>query len=358
MNSISSTHASTRAQKRLIIRLSSFGDVILATSALSALQEGENHWVVSREYASLLRGHPKLKKVWEYDRQNGLLGWFSLCEKLWKEDFSEVLDLHSTLRSWIARVYFWIRGKIDSKNVVWKKISKERLRLFGMFSTKRLWPKSQIPHSVVERFASLAGGTGRERPDLKHLIAPLQEVPSEFISWARSHEGYVCVMPSSKWSGKKWSVRGFFEVISKSGVPAVVLGEKSDRESALLAKLLEQAGLTHFSGVGKFDFRSLAYVLSRARVCLGNDTGVAHLAEAVGTRVVTAFGPTVPEMGFGPWRKESRAVGSPLWCRPCGKDGRYCFRLNDRYACQSKLSPAVVLKELESSMNQASRGLE
>ena len=88
----------------------------------------------------------------------------------------------------------------------------------------------------------------------------------------------------------------------------MVLGEKSDRESALLVKLLGQAQFPHFSGIGKLGFGELAAVLAGARGYFGNDTGLAHLAEAVGTGAVTLFGPTIPEMGFGPWRPESRAV--------------------------------------------------
>jgi heptosyltransferase-2 len=47
-----------------------------------------------------------------------------------------------------------------------------------------------------------------------------------------------------------------------------------------------------------------------------------HLAEAVGTPVVSLFGSTVPELGFKPWKSQSRTLGVDLPCRPCHVHGR------------------------------------
>ena len=165
------------SNKRLIIRLSSLGDVILATSALSALRPAASKLMkpigsLRVSIRGLLKGHPRLTKVWEFDRSKGggLLAWLSLCEKLWKEGFTEVLDLHSTLRSQVARIYFLVRAKMSKREIQWKTISKERLKLTGLFAAKRFWPESLRPTRLVERFAKLAGGTGTERPDLRHLV--------------------------------------------------------------------------------------------------------------------------------------------------------------------------------------------
>jgi ADP-heptose:LPS heptosyltransferase len=83
-------------------------------------------------------------------------------------------------------------------------------------------------------------------------------------------------------------------------------------------------------------------LLKHARFYLGSDTGLAHLAEAVGTRSRVIFGPTRPELGFGPWRPESLAISLPLACAPCSKDGKTCFRLTSPYLCMRGLSPDAV----------------
>jgi len=118
----------------------------------------------------------------------------------------------------------------------------------------------------------------------------------------------------------------------------VVLGGAKDPGSRELVALLDKTGMSHFSGVQKWDLVEVAGVLAGADAYLGNDTGLAHLAEAVGVPVLVVFGPTAPEMGFGPWHEQSRSIGlTELGCRPCGKDGRRCYRLTQKYLCMTGL---------------------
>jgi heptosyltransferase-2 len=96
------------------------------------------------------------------------------------------------------------------------------------------------------------------------------------------------------------------------------------------------------NAIGKLSWPALARMMRDSVAVIGGDTGLIHLAEALGTPAVVLYGPTVPEMGFGPWRDESQAVGADLWCRPCGKDGRYCYRPVRRYHCLQGLEVAPV----------------
>src|SRR4051794_27013241 len=94
------TQISTPIPNRLVFRLSSLGDVILATSFLSALDSSDPSakvdWVVAREFAEVLKGHPRIRKLWEFDRSQGLKGWLSLCDQLVAENYDQVFDLHAT----------------------------------------------------------------------------------------------------------------------------------------------------------------------------------------------------------------------------------------------------------------------
>ncbi len=345
-------HPAEIKKKRLIFRLSSLGDVVLACSALEvAPPQGttfETDWVVSREFAPLLEGHPRLRKVWSFDRRAGLVSWIRLCHELWREGYDEVLDLHSSLRTAVAR-WLWrlwnLRGSVYRQRWPrWRVISKSRFRLYGMFLLKSLWPETLRPQgSWTENFAKLAGGTGQERPRLAHLTGPFDfTVPSE---------PYFCVMPGSAWPGKRWPVERFVEVLqevqSKMGLLPVILGTQKDLASVELCKHLALKKIPHFSGVGRLSLVENAKVLGASRGYLGNDTGLAHVAEAVGVPALVIFGPTVPEMGFAPWKKQSVSVGSSLGCRPCGKDGRFCYRILDRYACLR----SVEAKSVSSSLN-------
>ena len=337
-------HGSSQRQKILIFRLSSLGDIILATSALECpgLHDSETHWVVAREYADLLRGDPRISKVWGFDRSSGIAGWIQLCLELRGQGFDQVFDLHRSLRTRIARILFF-----SWKRSPWRSISKERWRLFAYFVFKRNWPKHLRPTPFTVRFAQAAGGSGGERPNFTHLTGG--NLPTEDVQGCAGR--MICVMPGSRWNGKKWPVRNYFKVLQetlerKPGLMPVVLGSIEDKESIELFQALVAAKIPCVSGIGRWSLREIAAVLASSVAYLGNDTGFAHLAEAVGVRALVIYGPTAPDMGFGPWRSDSSALAAPIWCRPCGKDGRACFRVFDRYRCLKLLEPEEVRDRL------------
>lgn len=331
--------------RRLLIRLSSLGDLVLSTAALEVDRLHDNvDWVVASEFASLLDGHSKINRVWHFQRSTGLLGWLTLCRELWDQHYDEIYDLHVSLRSRLARLLFYFWGIVENRDgPTWIVLDKQRARLYGYFLFKRLWPKSLRPISLVERFSKAVGGTGTERPNLQHLIrngldgghGPFEMLP----------ESYICVMPSAQWAGKRWPVGHYVGLLKKLRRFPVVLGSNRDHASHELVQCLRSEDMPHFSGVGRWGLPEVAGVLARSGGYIGNDTGLAHLAEAVGVRSWILYGPTASDMGFGPWRPESKSLQSSLWCRPCGKDGRYCFRIKRKYFCLSGLSPDQILSD-------------
>lgn len=332
----------SQKKKTLIIRLSSLGDVILTTSSLesSALKDRVD-WVVAKEYAAVLRGHPRIHTLWEYDRKLGkITSWIHFGRTLWNTHYDEVIDLHGSIRTRILRVLFFLWSIVEfSKRPRWKVATKQRFRSFGFIIFKNLWPKRLLSEKQVTIFAKTTGGSGEERPDLRYLLAnntPPADLPNI---------PYFCVMPSSNWPGKTWSHVKYFEVIKKLGFFPVIMGRHSDTESNLLVLLLQKSGLPHFSGIGKWDLAQSAWILTKSKGYLGSDTGLAHLAEAVGTPIIVVYGPTAPGLGFEPWRPGSGTAGAKLWCRPCGKIGRWCFRLPPDFRCLKILKADPVIKE-------------
>ena len=135
----------------------------------------------------------------------------------------------------------------------------------------------------MESFAKLAGGTGAERPDLKYLVNPAQGIPlSSSVGRGAARLLVRDAVLEVGWEKMEMSVDSLKYVIENWACPSSCLGRGPDRESALLVKLLGQAQFPHFSSIGKLGFGELASVLAGARAYFGNDTGLAHLAEAVG----------------------------------------------------------------------------
>ncbi len=356
--------ASGISSRRLVLRLSSLGDVVLATAILNTelFQSSQADWVVSAEYRGLLEGNPRISKVWAFDRKSGLGGWIECCRKLWEQQYDEVYDLHCSLRSRLAYFLFvyWCL-KAGRRMPVWKRAAKDRAKLYGYFALKGAWPRVLRPERQIQKFAAIGSRRAVQtaRTDLGYLVSGGDHLFKDegLRPVLEAKEEYLCVMPGSLWPGKRWPVSRFAEVIQGLQIVPVVMGTLKDLESLELVQVLKKMGVRHVSGVGRWTQREVAWVMARSRGYLGNDSGLAHIAEAVGVPAYMVFGPTTPEMGFGPWRPESRALGAKLWCRPCGKDGRYCFRIHDRFACLRALGVQEVLAELPKDIVRSREGL-
>lgn len=112
---------------------------------------------------------------------------------------------------------------------------------------------------------------------------------------------------------KRWPAERFAavaaELVARRGAGLLILGGPGDRPvvDALLAALPDAARAAALDLCGRLSLGEVAAVVERARIYLGNDSGVAHLAAAVGCPVVVVFGPTQPGR-YGPLEGEGLAV--------------------------------------------------
>ena len=110
----------------------------------------------------------------------------------------------------------------------------------------------------------------------------------------------IAIHPGSGSDIKNWSIRGFAETIlwvkDELGYDPVVITGEADAEPR--RKLKQELG-SHFPPeLSDMPLQRLASILQRCRLLIGNDSGVSHLAAALGTPVLALFGPTSPEV----WR--------------------------------------------------------
>jgi hypothetical protein len=146
----------------------------------------------------------------------------------------------------------------------------------------------------VRRWCRLVGAIGaRCGPD--DLRVP--ELPTHVLG----ADGPVLVHPGAASRSRQWPPERFAEVarqLRSRGHEVVVTGSGSER--ALAAEVARLAGLpTAASTAGLLDLPALAALVARASLLVCGDTGVAHLATAVGTPSVLLFGPIAPSQ-WGP----------------------------------------------------------
>ncbi len=106
-------------------------------------------------------------------------------------------------------------------------------------------------------------------------------------------------------------VEEFCRLMAADGATVVLVGAPSDAPSATVVSAAAPAR----SLVGRDRPALLSALLSEIDVLVSGDTGVAHLAAALGTPAVTLFGPTDPSVSAP--RGAARVLTHPVPCAPC-----------------------------------------
>ena len=129
----------------------------------------------------------------------------------------------------------------------------------------------------------------------------------------------VALCPGSTNSrAKRWPAERFAALadmlVEGEGAQILLIGagEESEVSDEVRARMRHEP----FVLTGRTDLSQTAGVLSLADLLVTNDTGPAHLAAAVGCRVVVIFGPTNP-VTTAPFSASAEIVRSPPECAPC-----------------------------------------
>jgi len=121
--------------------------------------------------------------------------------------------------------------------------------------------------------------------------------------------------PAKRWSPGGWAALA--DRLSGLGLPVLLLGGPDDAEAAEAVRGL--VATPPHSLVGRDRPALLPHLVSRLRGLVGADTGVAHLAAALGVPTVTLFGPTDPRL-TAPRSARARIVAPGAPCAPCFLD--------------------------------------
>lgn len=119
-----------------------------------------------------------------------------------------------------------------------------------------------------------------------------------FVQAVPGCDGAIVLLPGAGKPNKIWPVERFRELARRIGPKALVVWGPGERQLAegIGARMAPPTSL-----------RELAWILQKAEVVIGADTGPLHLADALGTRVIGMYGPTNPRRN-GPYHQLSRCI--------------------------------------------------
>lgn len=335
----------------LIVKLSSFGDVLHALPTLEALRtaypQARITWLAEAAYGPLLANHPALDEVWPAPRLRPGAIWAGanptllggLVRQLRANPFDLVIDLQGLLKSAV-----WVALARSPRKLGYDRTREGSYRVLS----ERVPPFDREAHAVL-RYLNLAHHLGAPvKPPRFRLglgaetdIAPL--LPDDL------RRGLVVLHPGARWPSKLWPVSAWAGLASwlgrGHGFQVVITGSAGDRR--LAGEILQHLRDPVLDLTGRTSLAELAAVLRRARFAVTTDTGAMHLAAALGTRTVALFGPTAP-WRTGPFGAGHEIVRQGLECSPCFKrrcpDPRCLAELgleSVQAACEKILSNSV-----------------
>lgn len=297
--------------KLLIVRLSSFGDVIhalpIAANAKSA--GAEVAWLVEPAYRGVLEENPDVARVFVADTKAWRRSPFS------PRTISDVFRLRRSLRE------FAPDRTIDAQGL-WKSALLARSAgapVIGFAAADRREPGSAVlcdepvrPLSgghVVDRNLALAEAAGipirRRSPDAAYLLRRpfagadsfLADQPTPFAVY---HPG--AGRPEKTWGEARFAALARLLAADAGLSPVVSWGPGDEERARRMAELLPGARLLPL-----LPPEGLAQIAARASLFVAGDTGPLHLADALGVLTLALFGPTDPARN-GPYRRPQSAV--------------------------------------------------
>ncbi len=350
-------------QRILVIKLADIGDVLTATPALRALRATFPHARISLLTTPQCRGlvlraglvdEEYLFAKQRFDSPAGLAHPEAAAELagvirwLRQGRFDAALLLHhlttgfgaAKYRALLAATGAPVRAGFDNGR--------------GDFLTHRVTDAGFGERHEVEYCAEVVALLGApldtgplvfRLTDVDHaaaagLLAPLDAAPAVAV-----HPGSGGFSPARRWPVERFGAVA--TTLAAAGARVVVLGGPEER--ALGQAVAAAAGKGTLDLTGRTSLSVLGAVLQRCRAFVGNDSGVTHIAAAVGTPVVAVFGPS-NHRAWGPWtggRSEAVVLRADLPCSPCVYRGKELGTPEGcpRRTCLELVPPGLVAAE-------------
>ncbi|MBP7215899.1 MAG: glycosyltransferase family 9 protein [Candidatus Omnitrophica bacterium] len=334
----------------LFVRLSSLGDIILTTPVVNAVHERFPHaslfYLTKAQYKDLIVTHPFIKKVICIDSCKGLSGIrdiVSAINKIRAMHIDLVIDLHFPGWSlgYVTLWYFLITSLIKARTrISFKRPSFEQ--------TIRI-PADERKHTIDFYVETLK----------QHSIALDDKQPQIFIDkqdedWSSAQlaskhmprDGFLIgICPGASHLTKQWGKERFRLVcrelsLNSNNYFLFFEQEKGWDLVRYISRDLDQDKIIYAL---EFSLSKVIALMRRCNLVLANDSGLMHVASALGIPTIGLYGPTHPNLGFSPLGKDSQVLCADVPCSPCSRWGEKKCAIN-RAICFDAIKIEDVVK--------------
>lgn len=335
--------------KLLIVKLSAFGDIVHSLPALHDLlarpEVDEVHWLVDARYAFVTRIFPSQVKVHMIGLRDAApvrQAW-QACRALRRERFDAVLDLQGLIKSaTLARLAGSPVYGMDVRHLR-ESVSRFLLRPVAFHDAERhvVQQYRRVAAAPFEHQAACASEAMPYSPPQARFDEDMQHQGRDALTeWGLAGKRFVWLHTGGGWETKQLPEAAWVSLASElhaeGRVPVLGWGNERERTAAgRIAKAVPGTLLPE----RRLDIDALCGVLREAAAVVGPDTGVVHLAAALGTPTVSFWGPSA-SWRSGPLGPDHRHIESNPHCGPCFK--RQC----EEFICMDMISPGAIISAI------------
>ncbi len=271
--------------KILFITSTRIGDAVLTTGLLESLLKqfpGASVTIACGPLpAPLFTRVPGLSEIIVLTKKTYSRHWMDLWRRCHHHSWDIIVDLRGSIIS------YFLKAK---KRYVWKSVQEKTHRIEHLSQLLEL-PSPAAPKIWI----------GEEEILEADVLLPISEEP------------ILAVAPIANWIGKQWPLYFYKQLLQKfcESYPGKIALFAAPEEVDHLIPLLKAIPKDRLVSIaGQVGLLTVAECLRRSRVFVGNDSGLMHLASAMGTPTIGLFGPT-DERIYGPWGEKGHVIRTP-----------------------------------------------
>ena len=301
------------------------------------LPSSQVYWWIDSALAPLLQDDPDLAGLARFERKRWASPWH--WDEMWRtirwvrhQQFDWVIDLQCLLRTGI---FAWLA---NGQRLIGLDEPREGARGFYDEIVRR---PTRLTHAVDWYLGVLPLLDVPVTTDFQWIPPRPALAKTVREKWSINGAPWIALQPGARWPNKRWPAEAFAALVRQlvTWNPALrfaVLGGPGDRDLGSLIVGTDPARCLDLTG--KLSLPEMVEWIRLCRLMVSNDTGPMHVAAALGTQVVSLFGPTEPRR-TGPYGQLDHVLRSPLPCAPCFKS--YCT-YSQPLECLTSLTPHTV----------------
>ena len=340
-----------KAVKRvLVVKLRSIGDTVLSTPSLIALRrfvpDAQVDILLADWVAPLLDGFDAVDNVISVGK--GSAERLKIALELRRRKYDVAFNLHGGTTATFFTAASRAKHRVGYADYQYSFLYNHLLSAASDF-----W-KTEFTHSAEQQLALLGfvGVPVEDRPKSRLVVtdAAAEKVRTACVSGWYDDRNFALLHPSSAFATKQWPTENFAhtaEYLAEKGLHTVAIASKNESNVLEDLKRESKVPVTTFDDLTLPEITALA---AKARLFVGNDSGIAHIAAAVGTPSVVVFGSS-NRNHWRPWTDAPHEiVFEPLPCQPC--PGYTCAEFGEP-KCILSVPPDAVFAAVERILSPA-----